>query len=76
MVMRTDISLGMTFLGFKNVIIIGDREGFAQRVFQLLSYLQRREGFLCPASETFPSKSWYSYAHSSSSTQALLNLRL
>lgn len=45
MVMRTDISLGITFLGFKNVIIIGDREGFGQRAFQLLSYLQRREGF-------------------------------
>lgn len=45
MVMRTDIFLGITFLGFKNVIIIGDREGFAQRVFQLLSYLQTREGF-------------------------------
>lgn len=44
MVMRTGISLGITFLGFKNVIIIGDREGFGQRAFQL-SYLQRREGF-------------------------------
>lgn len=74
--MRTDISLGITFLGFKNVIIIGDSEGFAQRVFQLLSYLQRREGFWCSASETFPSKNWCSYAHSSSSIQALLNLSL
>lgn len=45
MVMRTDISLGITFLGFKNMIITGDREGFGQRAFQLLSYLQRREGF-------------------------------